>query len=93
MESARAPRGKRLKGYDYRSSGAYFVTICAHERQMLFESEEVQDVVVQCWNSIGEHSPEIAVDSFVVMPNHVHGILVIGASRAVVQFREIELRN
>jgi REP element-mobilizing transposase RayT len=83
----------RLRDFDYRTPGAYFVTICAYRREMLFEGKEIQEVLVRCWKSIREHSPEIAVDSFVIMPNHVHGIVVIGAPQSVVQFREIELQT
>jgi REP element-mobilizing transposase RayT len=75
----------RLKGYDYSQVGAYFVTICAKDRACLF-GEVVDDgmrlnpeglVVEQCWNAISEHFPSVALDEFVVMPNHVHGVLWI----------------
>ena len=74
----------RLPAYDYTQAGAYFVTLCTHQHQCLF-GEIVQDamrlnaagrVVVQCWQAIPEHFPQLILDCFVVMPNHVHGILL-----------------
>jgi len=78
-------RSIRLKGYDYTQAGAYFLTICTHNRKCLF-GEIVDGVmrlndagvmVEQCWHAIPEHFPYIVLDAFVVMPNHVHGILYI----------------
>ena len=78
-------RSIRLKGYDYSRAGAYYVTVCTHERAHLFG--DVADgimvpnamgaVVQRCWDAIPEHMPMVVCDAFVVMPNHVHGIIVI----------------
>ncbi|GAB4324730.1 MAG: transposase [Candidatus Zixiibacteriota bacterium] len=78
-------RSIRLQGYDYSQAGAYFVTICTHGRACLFG--DVADgkmrlnsagrVVEQCWNDIPVHFPHVELDAWVIMPNHVHGILVI----------------
>jgi putative transposase len=78
-------RSIRLKDYDYTQHGAYFVTICAYNRQCWFG--EVADdrmrlnargeTVVECWSQIPEHFPGCELDEFVAMPNHVHGILLI----------------
>ena len=78
-------RSIRLKGYDYAQAGAYFVMICAFERACAFG--EVQDgevrlsktgeVVAACSGAIPTHFPDVDLDGFVVMPNHVHGILVL----------------
>lgn len=75
----------RLKGYDYAQGGAYFVTVCTYNRECLFG--DVQDgkiqlndagrMVEQCWLSITDHFPQVNLDAFVVMPNHVHGVIVI----------------
>ncbi len=84
----------RLKGYDYAQAGAYFVTICAQDRACVFGSMvgngmQVNDaghMVVAVWDSLPTRFPGIDLDAFVVMPNHIHGIIVItdGAqSRAV----------
>lgn len=79
-------RSLRLRDYDYRQNGAYFVTICTYHRQLLFgditDQGEVQvnrygQIVLDCWNAIPFHFPNVETDAFVVMPNHLHGILVI----------------
>ena len=82
---ARSRRSIRLQGFDYRQNGAYFVTICTHNRAPLF-GEIIDDemrlneaglVAWQCWDAIPDHYPHANTDAFVVMPNHVHGIIVI----------------
>ena len=75
----------RLKEYDYTQEGAYFVTIVTHKRQPLFG--EVRDgemmlndlgkIVMDVWNEIPRHFPNVELDAFVVMPNHVHGVFMI----------------
>jgi REP element-mobilizing transposase RayT len=80
-------RSVRLKAFDYASPGAYFVTIVTHGRAMLFgrivEREmrlsKVGTVADRAWREIPEHFPHVELGSFVVMPNHVHGILVLHA--------------
>ena len=79
------PQRKRLRlsGYDYSQTGAYFVTICTRDRTYLFG--EVQDdamrlseagqIVRETWGSLPERFPTVRLDAFVVMPNHVHGLL------------------
>jgi REP element-mobilizing transposase RayT len=78
-------RSIRLSEYDYRSEGAYFVTICSYDRACLF-GDIVKDAMVlnhwgeivrSCWTAIPSHFPNIELDSFLIMPNHVHGIIVI----------------
>ena len=78
-------RSIRLKGYDYTHAGAYFVTICTHDRQCLFG--EVVDGIVQLnafgeivrdeWLRTADVRPNVELDTFVVMPNHIHGIIVL----------------
>ncbi len=78
-------RSIRLKGYDYSRSGAYFITICTHDRQCLFGEvvdgrmrlNALGEMARQCWQDIPRHFPHAALDAFVVMPNHVHGIVWI----------------
>jgi len=75
----------RLHGYDYSQPGAYFATVCACNRQNLFgevvnDRMELNDAGIfarQCWQEIPQHFPGVALDEFVVMPNHVHGIIMI----------------
>ena len=78
-------RSIRLKSYDYSSAGEYFVTICSHDREHLFGeivNEEMQLneyglIVQQTWQDLIHHIPNIELDEFVCMPNHLHGIIVI----------------
>ena len=75
----------RLPGYDYSQPGGYFVTIVTNQRQCLFGDVSEGDmhlssyghIVMQCWNDLVRHYPHVRRDEFVVMPNHVHGILVL----------------
>ena len=77
-------RSIRLKGYDYSKAGAYFVTIVAWQRVMLFgeivDGEMVLNgygkIVLNTWTDLPNHYPHAELGSFVIMPNHVHGILV-----------------
>lgn len=78
-------RSVRLKGYDYSQVGAYFVTVVAYCRECRFG--EVSDgemrlsgegeVVENCWRDIPQHFPNAVLDQWVVMPNHLHGIIII----------------
>ena len=78
-------RSIRLRGYDYTSGGAYFVTICTYDRECLFGAVEGNTVRLnqyglvarEEWSRSAAHRPEIELDAFVVMPNHVHGIVII----------------
>jgi putative transposase len=70
-------RSIRLPGYDYRSAGAYFVTFCTHQRVLLFEDLVLWRVAEAHWQRIPRHFPHVELDAWVVMPNHIHGILVI----------------
>jgi putative transposase len=78
-------RSIRLPGYDYTSTGAYFITICTSGKECLFGMVEngqmrINDagrIVAQCWLDIPLHFPHAILDECVVMPNHVHGIVMI----------------
>jgi len=75
----------RLPAFDYTSPGAYFVTICTHRHQCLFGDIEdgtmrlnpFGQIVRETWDLLPRHYPHVELDSFVVMPNHVHAIIVI----------------
>ena len=75
----------RLKEYDYSKAGAYFVTICADEHENKFGEiidgimnlNESGEIAGSCWKAIPEHFPHTQLDDYVIMPNHVHGIIVI----------------
>jgi len=72
-------RSIRLKGYDYTSTGAYFVTVCAHAREPLFEDPALKEILKRTWYSQQERFPKVSLDAFVVMPNHVHLIVWLNA--------------
>lgn len=77
-------RSIRLAGYNYAQGGAYFVTVCTQDRRCLFgqivdgrmEWNAAGRAADQCWRDIPTHFPQVALDEFIVMPNHVHGILI-----------------
>jgi REP element-mobilizing transposase RayT len=78
-------RSIRLQGYDHTQNGAYFVTICAYQKVCLFgrilDGEMLMNdwgkIVQQEWEKTTVLRPSVELDAFVVMPNHVHGIIVI----------------
>lgn len=78
-------RSIRLKGYDYTRPGAYFVTICTEKHACLFGDISIEtmqlnrygDIVQGCWDKLPQHFPFVKLDTFVVMPNHMHGIVII----------------
>ncbi len=82
-------RSIRLPGYDYAQPGAYFVTLCTQGRENLFgQISEGQmqlsyagQVVTDCWNALPRHFPEVELDTFVMMPDHIHGILLLTNAR------------
>ena len=75
----------RLRDWDYRNAGYYFVTICTKNRIQALGGIEgvdlrlsaVGEIAAQCWLEIPDHHPGAALDEFVIMPNHVHGIIVL----------------
>ncbi len=78
-------RSIRLKGYDYSSAGAYFVTVCTQDRFCLFGNvnnekmtlNQAGQMVYAQWSELPKHFPESAIDEFTMRPNHLHGILII----------------
>lgn len=78
-------RSIRLPEYDYRSPGAYFVTTCTADRICLFGAvvegqmrlNEYGRIVAEEWRRTEEVRDRVVVDTFVVMPNHTHGVIVI----------------
>ncbi len=78
-------RSIRLKGYDYSRPGAYFVTLCVHDRKCLFGDitdgemhlNEYGKIVQTEWLKSSEIRNEIELDAYQIMPNHFHGIVII----------------
>ena len=83
MDSDRKPN--RLQKWDYSSCGYYFITICSHDRSNIFGEMAEGKIVLnglgllaeKCWRCIPDHFDGVELEEFVVMPNHVHGILKI----------------
>jgi REP element-mobilizing transposase RayT len=81
-------RSIRLQNYDYAMAGAYFFTSCTQDRLSLFgrvrdgkmHLNEAGQMVWEEWNSLPTRFARIILDAFMVMPNHIHGIIIITAS-------------
>ena len=77
----------RLPGYDYSAQGYYFVTICTKDRERFFGQvvqermilSAIGEIAERFWLEIPARFPNIQLDAWVIMPNHIHGILVIEA--------------
>ena len=77
----------RLRNWNYASHGYYFVTICVNNRQCLFGKiinnqiilNEYGKIIKFTWLDLVNHNRGILLDEFVVMPNHIHGIIIVGA--------------
>ncbi len=93
MNNAVLPRRKRLrlKGYDYSQAGAYFVTLSTRAGACIFGAvhhgimcpNEAGRIAESSWLWLESQYPHIALDAFIIMPNHVHGIIIIRAPRAI----------
>jgi putative transposase len=73
-----------LKGYDYTRPGAYYVTICLQDKYSLLLGDVLNEMVLlshfgeivrKCWNQLPRHYPNVKLGEFIVMPNHVHGVI------------------
>lgn len=75
----------RLRSWNYGWNGAYFVTICTKNREFFFGEisnqqmnlSEIGEIADLCWKEIPNHFPFVELGEFVVMPNHLHGIIII----------------
>ncbi len=84
-------RSIRLQGYDYSQAGAYYVTICTQDRACLFGQvkggemvlNEVGKIVEEEWLNTEKIRGNVQLDEFVIMPNHLHGIIIINDRRGV----------
>ncbi len=78
-------QSRRLKGYDYASAGLYFITLNTENSERLFGEikngvmllNEAGSIAQKCWLEIPEHFPHIALHDFVIMPDHIHGVIEI----------------
>lgn len=79
-------RSIRLKGFDYSQTAAYFITICTHNRECFLGEvvdgtmilNEIGKMVKTIWDEL-PHYFSMELDAFVIMPNHLHGIIIVGA--------------
>ena len=80
-------RSIRLKGYDYSRNGAYFITVCAQNRTCFFGNIKQGEMILNdagkmaqdIWIEIPEYYDGIEINAFQIMPNHIHGIIIVGA--------------
>jgi len=87
----------RLKNWDYTSDGRYFITVCTIGRKNLFGTiengiiilNENGRIVEQCWFDLPNHYSNLILDAFVVMPNHIHGIMIIDNSIVETGFKPV----
>ncbi len=85
MNTKNSRRSIRLKEYDYSQSGGYFVTICSHNNKSLFgtliddkiQLNEFGNVVAVEWLRTAELRKQVAIDEYVIMPDHFHGIIML----------------
>lgn len=75
----------RLQGYDYSRPGGYFVTVCTRDQTTFFENNHIHKIAESYWLAIPDHFPNVELDQWVIMPNHLHGILILHESRRGVQ--------
>lgn len=91
-------RSIRLQGHDYSQTGAYFITLCTHNRRCMFGDikdgemvlNDVGKIVQKFWLEIPLHYPTVLLDEFVVMPNHVHGIIIIGVGVQDIEPQQVQ---
>ena len=82
------PARNRLPGHDYSGLGVYFVTCCVRDRLQLLADTRDEGFVLNrfgrvlesCWDTLPAHYPHVQLDKMIVMPNHLHGILIFRPS-------------
>lgn len=80
---------QRLNGYDYSQEGVYFITIVTKNRENIFGKiinkkvilNEYGEIAKECWKGIPKHNKNIILDEYCIMPNHIHGIIVVVGNR------------
>jgi REP element-mobilizing transposase RayT len=91
MEALANRKPTRLKGYDYSTPGAYFVTVCTKNKRCVLSDivgeglcalpvnklTTIGNEVERCIEYIGENYPGVKIDKYVIMPNHIHMIIVL----------------
>jgi putative transposase len=85
MKQKRRLSSLRLKDFDYSEEGIYFITICTKDRKNFFGKiqngkmmlNDVGEIAKKCWKEIPKYFPDTVLGTFVIMPNHVHGLIYI----------------
>jgi len=75
----------RLPEYDYSQEGAYYITVCTHDRLCLFgeiinslvKLNQYGEIADQCWMAIPQHFTNALLGEYIIMPNHIHGTIII----------------
>ena len=101
IKAIRQRKPNRLKNFDYSLSGYYYVTICTKNRQHYFgeilDNEMILNdygkIVHKCCLEIPKHYQNVLLDEFVVMPNHIHGIIVIFHHVVGTEYYSVPTRN
>ena len=74
-------KSPRIRGYDYGTPNYYFITICTHDKKCIFGNvcnlNEFGRIAEECINLVPERFPGIRIDKYVIMPNHVHAIVIV----------------
>lgn len=78
-------RSVRMRTYDYATAGVYFVTICTNGKKCILGRvhddkvalSRIGATVDECWRAIREHRAGVELDAYVVMPNHLHGLIIL----------------
>ena len=91
----------RLKGWDYLNDGYYFVTICTRERKNFFGEiknekiflSSIGKIAEKYWLEIPDHFQFVKLGEWVIMPNHIHGILIIDKSENVDHWNPTDCRD
>jgi putative transposase len=92
-------RSIRLVEYNYSNAGAYFVTICVRDKKSILghirngdvDLSPIGEIAHRCWNEIPNHFLYVELDAFIVMPNHLHGIIVLNSDCRGVQLNASEM--
>ena len=91
----------RLREYDYSQAGGYFITICTYNREYLFGQvanhqmmlNKTGETVKQWWLKLEDKFINVKLDNYVVMPNHIHGIIVVIEKDKVGAIHELPLQS
>ena len=93
-------RSIRLRGYDYAQVGWYFVTVCTQDHLCLFghvvdgqmQLTTAGRMVRTAWDHVPDHCPCVQTDAFVVMPNHIHAVIVLSPAGSVLPLPDVVRR-